>query len=223
MNPAMAAAQALGQLAPAWRTQLLRFHQYPAAYLHPQWRAAFPPLPPQAPLWQAEGAMAGLSAHILQVLQIECSWCFDAARPEWRLALLTPEQLERLARHVAATVLSARVRASLLRSEVLHWKGCLGDEAHQFALRAASLLAPVAAPHGQFDAASALALGAAWIEASLAAAPPALLLRARLKWAPADGALQGTVAAPGAAAALVGAILPAVEPQWCSAFDQRTH
>jgi hypothetical protein len=185
-----------------------------ARHVHPSWRERLAAGVAPA-VWEAPRAQMALSAHIVRTLALD-EPCLDAGRPEWPVALLDPQQMHLLARHVGAALLGPQVRRSLARDEVLHWQQALPGE-YEFVMHAASLL-HVPAIAGLAEAAGdwpCEALGCRVIAASVAAAPPALAERVWLKL-PAE--LPELAIAPAAAHEFVLSIHSILEPQWRSSF-----
>lgn len=209
----IATAGGFAALPPGLATRLATFSFMPADYLHPSRRASFGGAVPEA-VWADARARRSLSALVLQGLGLAQRPCLDAACAELPLALLDAARLETLSRGIAALRLAPLVRRSLLREQVLHWKRRLTPRLHEFALHSAVLLpglpALEAEPDGPIEP-----LGHAWICAGLANAPDEIRLRAVLKL-PAD-TLPAPVD-PAHARRVVGTVLSALDPQWCTSF-----
>jgi hypothetical protein len=191
------------------------FNENPADYMADSRREAFFAEPIDPALWLNERSRRHLSRHILDQLNIPP--CLEAHRPEWPVALLEWPRLERLARHVAAALVGARVRHCVSRIEVLKWRDWLSPDAHEFALTRAGLL-PINADAGSGIAGtSAQALGLAWIVAATRRWPEAIARRFMLKLPAGDiGEAQGVDDA--LASRLVSSVLSIVESRWCSSF-----
>ncbi|RYX93946.1 MAG: hypothetical protein EOO28_16305 [Comamonadaceae bacterium] len=193
------------------------FNENPADYLALSRRAEFFPVPPDAALWNVGRARRHLSREILARIGGEA--CFDTQRAEWPLALMDRTQLDRLARHIAAALVGARVRRSISRAEVLHWREWLTPEAHDFALKRAGLL-PVSveaeAAVGSLDG-TAESLGHAWLRAACSTWPDGTAQRFLLKLPSGEAVDTATVDAA-LAWRLVSSVLSIVEARWCSLF-----
>jgi len=190
------------------------FHYRPADTLHPSWRRHFA-ANLHADVWSQVRARAPLSRHILDTLDLQQRLCQDWDRPEWPTALLDPERLLRLARHIGAVLLAPRIRNSMARQQVLDWKEKLSPEAYRFALTSASLLRPLSPLPEPDERRLPHELGYDWIHGSLADTPEALRLRACLKL-PID--CRAPELAPAALKHMVTLIHSALEPAWFSLF-----
>ena len=207
---------ALGDTAharPGLLARLAAFSFMPADYLHPSHRAAFAGSAPDA-VWGDARARRSLSVLVLQGLGLAQRPCVDTGCAELPLALLDAQRLDTVARAIVALRLAPLLRRSLLREQVLHWKRLLTPRLHDFALHSAALLPALppldAAPDGPLEP-----LGHAWISAGLAHAPDEIRLRAALKL-PAD--TTPARVDPVHARRVVGAVLSALDPQWCTSF-----
>ena len=198
---------------PGLLARLAAFSFMPADYLHPSHRAAFAGGAPDA-VWSDARARRSLSALVLQGLGLAQRPCVDTGCAELPLALLDVQRLDTVARAIAALRLAPLMRRSLLREQVLHWKRRLTPHLHDFALHSAALLPALPAldaePDGPLEP-----LGHAWISAGLAQAPDEIRLRAALKL-PAD--TTPAPVDPVHARRVVGAVLCALDPQWCTSF-----
>ncbi|MRD47091.1 hypothetical protein GHT07_07360 [Caenimonas koreensis DSM 17982] len=197
------------------------FNQNPADYLDSSRRSDFFSKRIGDALWDSPRSRSHLSRLILE--RIGASPCLEVARTEWPVALLERDRIDRLARHVAAALVGARVRRCVSRAEVLKWRDWLSQEAHEFALTRAGLL-PVTADvgdprqgHAGGEEVTALQVGYAWIAAATRVWPDSIRKRFMLKL-PA-GSSQGADAIDGALASrLVTSVLTNLESRWCSSF-----
>lgn len=198
------------------------FNQNPADYMDASHRAATFSFPANGLLWDSERGRRHLSREIL--VRIGGAACLDVQRPEWAFALLERGRLDRLARHIAAALVGARVRRSLSRAEVLQWRAWLSPEAHEFAMTRAGLLP------GATEAAEAAAgarretpaegLGHAWLAQASKTWPESMAQRFALKLplGASLGAASADAVEPAFAARLVSSVLSIVEARWCSSF-----
>lgn len=205
----------------ATQPELLRgicvFNQNPADYMDASRRADYFPSRMHAALWRCERARRHLSRHILD--RIGGEPCLEPRHGGWPLALLDRPRLDRVALHVAAALVGARVRRSVSRTEVLQWREWLSPEAHEFALKRAGLL-PVVHAAIEPQRASAQEVGLAWVAA--AARPwPAPMARRFLLKLPAQAEREATRLDGDAAARIVASVLSIVESPWCSSFATR--
>jgi hypothetical protein len=191
------------------------FNQNPADYIDVSRREDFFPQHAHGPVWTSERSRRHLSRHILH--RIGVSPCLEPGRAEWPVALLDRGAIDRLARHVAAALVGARVRRSLSREEVLKWRDWLSPEAHDFALTRAGLLPIRAEGLAVPRDLAALGLGHAWIVSATRRWPQAISRRFMLKMPPGD--FPAADAIDGAfASRLVHSVLAIVESRWCSSF-----
>jgi hypothetical protein len=194
---------------------LHEFNDGPAGYLDPSRREQLCPGTPGR-VWDSARARPHLSRHILGALALPA--CLEAQRPEWPLALLEPARLRHLAVHIAAAAVSAQVRGSLLRDEVVAWRAWLSPGPFAFAQRTAGLLPlkvpPQAVPDRSISAESA---GLRWLARAALAWPAAVAGRFLLKMPCADAEHPCAADEP-VAARLASAVLSIVEPRWCSSL-----
>ena len=213
-EPLPAGLMEMFQRHPDFMRQWHAFHTRPADTLHPSWRRHFA-ADLHAEVWIQPRARAPLSRHILNTLDLRERLCQDWSLPEWPTALLDPERLLRLARHIGAVLLAPRIRSSMARQQVLDWKEQLSPEAYRFALSSASLLRPLSPLPEPDRQRLPHELGYDWIHASLADAPDALRLRARLKL-PID--CRTPDLAPATLKHMVTLVHSALEPAWFLLF-----
>jgi hypothetical protein len=191
------------------------FNENPADYIDRSRWGDFVPTALDPAVWQCAGSRRHLSQHILARLGVEP--CLQVRRPEWPLVLMEPARLLRVARHIAAALVGARVRRSIQRSEVLRWRDWLSPEAHEFALTRAGLLPFTASVHCDVEDAAAHELGFAWIAAATAGWPDSIARRFILKlpagFAPDARAIDGAFAWR-----VVSSVLSIAETRWCSSF-----
>lgn len=199
-------------------SRLYQFNYSPADYLHPSQRERFLPLPQWEELWRSPRARPGLSLYILEKLSLSQRASFDDRLPWWPLFLLDHERLQRLARHVAASVLGPQVRRAMARTEVLRWKEQLGAELHSFAMNGAAFLPEPGLEPAWKSGHSLDSLGYSWIDSALASSSEALLERFRLKY-PARCELAPV--AQDKAMSMTRAVLKILEKRWHSSFAQK--
>lgn len=191
------------------------FNQNPADYIDESRRREFFPRHAAGSLWTCERSRRHLSRHILE--RIGAAQCLEARRPEWQVALLERPAIDRLARHVAAALVGARVRRCVSRDEVLKWRDWLSPEAQDFALTRAGLLPFNADARVEPDRITAQELGHAWIVSASRQWHASISRRFMLKL-PA-GSFKEADAIDGASASrLVHSVLSIVESRWCSSF-----
>ncbi|MGB3705736.1 MAG: SctK family type III secretion system sorting platform protein [Castellaniella sp.] len=200
--------------------RLLEFNLLPSLTLHPSRHEAFgaPSRPVPAvcsPAWHRHW-----SAAILRRLSLRDRPVIDAARPELALALLPPDRLARLARHLGAVCCAPCLRRTIAGDEVRELAAALGVDALDFARRAEtgpwSLpadqdLGPVATLAARVDR-----IGRTALRAVFQAAGPELGLRADLKLEddPETGEPEDVRVPPD----LTLAVLETIEPTWHSSF-----
>ena len=195
------------------------FNENPADYIDESRRREFFPPRMGGAVWERASSRRHLSRHILD--RIGAAPCLEAHRPEWPIALMERERIDRLARHVAAALVGVRVRRCVSRAEVLAWREWLTPEAHEFALTRAGLL-PVSADAGVFaiegdKAITALQLGHAWIVAASRRWPNAIAKRFVLKL-PAGKYAAAEAIDSALASKLVSSVITNLESRWCSSF-----
>jgi hypothetical protein len=129
--------------------------------------------------------------------------------------LLDGARLDRLARHVGATMYRKAIVRCIRHEEVEQWKRLLGPDACKFALHGAALLPDFGLPDCAGDPADALATGHGWLEAALSQAPGPLSARGRLKLplSRMDAPVDET-----RARRLISSLLLILEPSWHSSF-----
>ncbi len=200
--------------------RLLAFNLLPSLTLHPSRHAAFGAPSRPVPAACAAAWHRHWSSAILRRLDLHDRPVLDADRPELPLALLPPDRLARLARHVGAARCAPRLRRVVAGDQVRELSAVLGADVLAFAQQAqtgpwsrpADLDAdPVMALAGRVDR-----IGRAALRAVFQAAGPELGRRADLRleedpddeppeegWAPLD---------------LTLAVLEQIEPTWHSSF-----
>jgi len=200
--------------------RLLEFNLLPSLTLHPSRHAAFGAPSRPVPAACAAAWHRHWSGAILRRLNLRDRPVADAARPELALALLPPDRLARLARHVGAARCAPRLRRIVAGGEVRELAAALGAEVLDFARRAEA--GPWSRPADQDDGPVApLAgrvdrIGRAALRAVFRAAGPELGLRAELRLAAEpDGDAPDDCPAP---LELALAVLERIEPTWHSSF-----
>ncbi len=200
--------------------RLLAFNLLPSLTLHPSRHAAFGAPSRPVPAACAAAWHRHWSGAILRRLDLYDRPVLDADRPELPLALLPPDRLARLARHVGAVRCAPRLRRVVAGGQVRELATALGADVLAFAQHAETGpwsrpadqdAGPVPALAGRVDS-----IGRAALRAVFQAAGPELGLRADLRleddpdaeppeegWAPLDLSL---------------AVLERIEPTWHSSF-----
>ena len=199
--------------------RLLAFNLLPSLTLHPSRHAAFDAPAQPVPEACAAAWHRHWSAAILQRLGVYDRPVTDAQRPELALALLPPDRLARVARHMGAVRCAAHLRRVIAGAEVRALAAALGTDVLDFA-RGAALDAwsrPAAQDDGPPDALAARVEqeGVSALRAVFQAAGPELGLRAELRLA--DGVDVGTDVCP-APLELALNVLERIEPTWHSSF-----
>lgn len=204
---------------PQFFRMLHNFNFNPASYLHPSRRSDFfgGSLPDR--VWEESRVVHGLSAQILEDMNLLTHPCLDFPHQKWSLALLSPDRLARLASHVGAVVMGSKVRASLAREQVIAWKDKLGTDAYQFVVNSAQLLPVMHANPGTFMPEHAKLIGYKMIAQSLNEAPKSMQLRAMLKIPVVDPGLTGS----DNAAQIVHTVMVILEAEWHSLFVVKKH
>jgi hypothetical protein len=191
------------------------FNQNPADYLDESRRSEFFPSAVPGALWQCARSRRHLSRHILD--RIGGEPCMETHRPEWPVALLERPRIDRLARHIAAALVGARVRRCVSRAEVLKWREWLSADAHEFALTRAGLL-PISADAGSdAQGTPAQQVGHNWIIAASRQWPSSIARRFVLKL-PAGAFRDSELLDAALASRLVSSVLSNMESRWCSSF-----
>lgn len=211
--------------------RLLTFNLLPSLTLHPSRHAAFGAPSQPVPAACAAAWHRHWSAAILRRLGLWHRPVLDADHPVLALALLPPDRLARLARHVGAACCAPRLRQVIAGPEVRELIAALGADVLDFARRAdhgswacaaGAVPGPVSALAGQVDA-----IGRTVLRQVFQPAGPELALRAELKLE--DDARTADAAGTEAAAtdstqrlqALVLAVLEHIEPTWHSSFHAK--
>jgi type III secretion protein K len=200
--------------------RLLEFNLLPSLTLHPSRHAAFGAPSRPVPAACAAAWHRQWSGAILRRLNLRDRPVVDADRPELALALLPPDRLARVARHVGAARCASRLRRAIAGDDVRALASALGADALDFARRAETGpwsrpadadAGPVASLAGRVDR-----IGRAALRAVFQAAGPELGLRAELRLedepdADAPDDLQAPLD-------LALAVLERIEPTWHSSF-----
>jgi type III secretion protein K len=204
--------------APLFGSRLLAFNLLPSLTLHPSRHAAFGAPAQSVPAACARAWHRHWSADILRRLDLHERPVADAQRPELALALLPPDRLARVARHLGAALCAPRLRRAIDGGEVRQLLSTLGADVLDFARRAdagSPARAGAAQAAGAPLAESVDRLGRAALRAAFQGAGPELALRAELK-------LQDEPAgAPDDfpdALGLALDVLERIEPTWHSSF-----
>ncbi len=195
--------------------RLLAFNFLPADYLHPSRRYVFTDVDISSEVWRQSRARKTLSSLILQQLKLEAKPCLDSGHWEWTVALLDMESMERLARHLGATILGPTIRRSVSRTEVMHWNDTITPAVYKFVMASASLLKTPQIDLAPLEEETPESIGYSWILRCLASGPEELVERAQLKL-PFDTAAAET--STHIAREFVLSVLSALEPKWCSTF-----
>lgn len=162
------------------------FNLLPARYVHASWLEAFGGAAAWAPLRDRRRAEPLLSQMLLEQLGPDRRLVLDFADPAARLALIDGSDLSTLIDRAGLTVHRAALASLIDRAQVLPARHALGEEAWEFALRRAPLLAP---PERTAPPALVLermpeqirASGLRCLAEALAGQPAALLKRVMLK------------------------------------------
>lgn len=200
--------------------RMLEFNLLPSLTLHPSRHAAFgaPSRPVPAacsPAWHRLW-----SAVILRRLNLRDRPVVDAARPELALALLPPDRLARVARHLGAVCCAPRLRRAIAGGEVRELATALGADVLDFARHAEAgpWSRPVEQDVGQGAALAERVdrIGRSALRALFQAAGPELALRADLRLA--DDPQTDASEEARAPLDLTLAVLETIEPTWHSSF-----
>lgn len=206
---------------------IYEFNLLPCRYMHESWaEALFTP-----DLWQrlrrSRRAEHALSRLVLDDLGVTGS--FPAAvydEPRARLALLSPETVERVSLHLGIVLDGAGLRRVIDREGVTHLRAALGEDTYSFAVQRSPLLATAGpADEGRGDGVEAATLperlvagGRSILARAMAGLPTEVLKRFRLKL-PREAALDFTLSdGSAAAAALAVRVIRETEPRWASLF-----
>lgn len=205
---------------------IYEFNLLPSRYMHESWaEALFTP-----DLWQrlrrSRRAERALSRLVLDDLGV--TGTFPAAvydEPRARLALLSPDAVERVSLRVGVVLGGAALRRVIDREGVARLRTGLGEDAYSFAIQRAPLLATasqVAETHDDADVAALpkrlVAGGWSILGRAMAGLPAEVLKRFRLKL-PREAALDFTLSdGSAAAAALAVRVIRETEPRWASLF-----
>lgn len=162
-------------------SQLYTFNYTPASYLHSTRYSQFFDGALTDLIWEEPRAWEKLSALMLEQLGLSDQPCVVFPYPKWGLVLLPVRRQQRLAQHIGAIVLSARIRSSLAREKVLSWKEQLGHDAFQFVMNSARLLPSIQFEDEALDTNDVEQIGYDMIFASLGDAPSEMRQRAILK------------------------------------------
>ncbi|HVJ87854.1 MAG TPA: SctK family type III secretion system sorting platform protein [Caulifigura sp.] len=181
-------------------TRVVRFNQHPATTLHTDHLLPLPPgeragvrgvsqINPHLfnRLLQSPRAERQLSAWVIKHHGLSPTGFWRFEYPPQRLAILDPPHLESLIRFTAATAITPRIIALIGGAQLREAKQSLGDDAYQFALKRASLVAgpkPIETdlpPDAPLTAANITATGLAWLRTCLGNDSPELLKRTSLK------------------------------------------
>lgn len=196
-------------------SQLYAFNYTPASYLHPTRRAQFFDGVLPAVTWEEPRVWEKLSVAMLQQLGLSEQPCMEFPHPKWALVLLPVNRQQRLAQHIGAIVLGARIRSSLAREQVLKWKEQLGHEAFQFVMNSARLLPSIRIEDDALASNDVEQIGYDLICSSLIDAPAHMQQRVLLKM-PAQ--TKPSNIAPRLINQMVQSVLVTLEAEWHSSF-----
>lgn len=202
--------------------RMLEFNFLPSVTLHPSRREAF-----GAPAAAVPAACPAAVWHrhwsrlILRRLDLFERPVLDARRPELALALLPPDRLERLGRHLGAALCGRRLRQVIDGAEVRRLIVLLGADGLDFARR--QDVDPAFEAFDETDAGERSdpadrvdALGRTAVRMVLRDAGPEIGLRAELKMA--DEPLRPLAVGSQGLLARALDILKQIEPAWHSSF-----
>lgn len=161
---------------------IMRFNCLPASYLHPLRRDDFLPGLPTS-VWESPRAWGRISTIILSEGNLTEPFV-DPTHWAWSVALLSSEQLCRLARYAGAILVLEKIRSSLAREHVLSWKQLVGCDAYQFAMTSASLLPTIDVGEIEFTNNPPEKIGYSVIAAVFKSMPEAIKQRCQLKIPP---------------------------------------
>lgn len=215
MNPVPDNIRSLLTKSPAIFSQLYTFNYTPASYLHPTRRIQFFDGVLPALIWEEPRVWGKLSTLMLVQLGLSDQPCIDFPHPKWGLALLPVSRQQRLAQHIGAIVLGARIRSSLARDQVLKWKEQLGHDVFQFVMNSASLLPTIRIEDTALENGDVEQIGYDMLCASVIDAPPEMRQRVLLKM-PAQ--TKPTTIYPKLVNQLVQSVTLTLEAEWHSSF-----
>lgn len=166
--------------------RIAQFNQHPARCLHPDHRPAGLDQKLFARLVAHPRGESHISRWIERAYGLDPRGCWDFSTVSWRLALLPPDDLQRLKRLCAAAEVHASIAALVDGARIRAVKQQIGAEAYEFALRRAPLLAGNVPPRAGVptadDLPSVLAeSGRRALAVCLAGAPAELLQRLALR------------------------------------------
>lgn len=196
-------------------SQLYAFNYTPASYLHPSRRPQFfnGALPDIT--WEDPRVWEKLSVLMLQQLELNDQVCMEFPHPKWSLALLPSSRMRRMAQHIGAIVLGARIRSSLAREQVLKWKEQLGHETFQFVMNSARLLPSIRIDDAAFDTNNVEQIGYDLICTSFIEAPTQMRQLVLLKMPVQTQASNMSVRLINQ---MVQSVLVTLETEWHSSF-----
>jgi hypothetical protein len=200
---------------PAFFSQLYTFNYTPASYLHPTRRFQFFEDALPALVWEEPRVWAKLSSLMLDQLGLSDQPCIDFPHPKWELALLPVSRQQRLAQHIGAIVLGARIRSSLAREQVLKWKEQLGQDTFQFVMNSARLLPTIRIEDEALENGDVEQIGYDMLCASVNDAPPEMRQRVLLKM---PVQTKPTTISPKLVNQLVQSVTLTLEAEWHSSF-----
>ncbi len=181
MHPFTENFKSLLTKSPAIFSQLYAFNYTPASYLHTSRHVQFFDGALPGLVWEEPRVWEKLSVLMLEELSLADKPCIDFPHPKWELALLPVSRQQRLAQHIGAIVLGARIRSSLAREQVLSWKEQLGHDAFQFVMHSARLLPSIQIEDEALGTTDVEQIGYDMIFANLQDTPPEMRQRALLK------------------------------------------
>ena len=204
--------------------RLLEFNLLPSRTLHPSRNARYGTPDRAIPLRLAPAWHRHCSREILRRLNLTDRPVRDTTRPELILALMPPDRMARLARHVGAIFCASRLRRAIRGNEVRELTAGLGADVLDFARRAAPAVPTASdAADGGIDALEAAALPAGIDRLGYAALAGAfrcggaeLALRAELKLP--DLPVQPAPCEDAACLDVALAVLKLIDSSWHSSF-----
>lgn len=215
MNPVTDNVKSLLTKSPAIFSQMYTFNYTPASYLHPTRRFQFFDDALPALVWEEPRVWEKLSTLMLDQLGLSDKPCIDFRHPKWGLALLPARRQQRLAQHVGAIVLGARIRSSLAREQVLKWKEQLGQDTFQFVMNSARLLPTIHIEEAELENGDVEQIGYDMLCASVIDAPTEMRQRLLLKM---PLQTKPTTISPKLVKHLVQSVTLTLEAEWHSSF-----
>jgi hypothetical protein len=206
---------------PGLARAVLRFNLLPVSYIHPdRLTAREQEMGLAAGTWQrllqCERLAGRLSRRLLERFGLAGLWCWDFTLPLRRLALLPLDELLRIARFTGAFLHAGTIRTVIARAPHEALRREIGEEGHAFALKRAPFLRRPPERARPADLPAAIRRdGESCLAGWLAAEPPSVSARVRLRFPPGGGIDEPDHELAGAAGreALL-TVLRAGDPAW---------